>query len=193
MTDHDGQSDSDSAGSGSFAGMLEAQIERLGVSDGFDMPPPPPVLEDEALQSETDELAFEQLLDSAVRAASHDDRPWSSGFTARRMAQAQDSREFQPDVVDETKCRALLLNRGYGKVQCCVRPVRGSDLCAKHSRRLLWGRVTGALSQEVLSKFWRTKLKRRPEEQQLYARHLMWQFAVEEVPGIKFLKDLTKD
>ena len=53
--------------------MLEAQIERLSVTDGLDVPPPPPVIEDEVLQSDTDELAFELLLDSAVQAVSHDD------------------------------------------------------------------------------------------------------------------------
>ena len=86
--------------------------------------------------------------------------------SAARAARELDSKEFQPDVVDETKCRVLLLNFGYGKRQCCGMPIRGSDLCTKHSRRLQWGRVTGAVSQEVLSTFWRTKLKGRPEEQQ---------------------------
>ena len=84
--------------------------------------------------------------------------------TASRAVRESDSKEFQPDAVDESRCQALLLNRGYGKLQCCAKPVRGSEFCSKHSRRLLWGRVTGALSQEVLSKFWRTKLKGRPEE-----------------------------
>ena len=117
----------------------------------------------------------------------------SSVCPAARAARELDSKEFQPDVVDETRCRALLLNFGYGKRQCCGRPIRGSDLCAKHSRRLLWGRVTGALSQEVLSKFWRTKLKGRPEEQQWYSRHLMWHTAVKEVPGIELLRDLRDE
>ena len=70
-----------------------------------------------------------------------------------QAARELDSKEFQPDSVDETKCRALLLNRGYGKLQCCGKPVRGSDLCAKHSRRLLWDRLTDALSQEVFQSF----------------------------------------
>ena len=81
---------------------------------------------------------------------------------AHRAARAQDSREFQPDEVDATRCQALLLNRGRGKLQCRGKPVRGSDLCAKHSRRLLWGKVTGALSQEALAKFWGARLKRQP-------------------------------
>ena len=108
---------------------------------------------------------------------------------AARAARELDSKEFQPDAVDESRCQALMLNRGYGKLQCIGKPVRGGDLCAKHSRRLLWGRVTGALSQGVLSKFWRTKLKGRPEEQQWYSRHLMWHMAVKEVPGIEYLGD----
>ena len=59
---------------------------------------------------------------------------------ADRAARVQDSREFQPDVVDATRCQALLLNRGRGKLQCRGKLVRGSDLCAKHNRRLLWGK-----------------------------------------------------
>ena len=110
-----------------------------------------------------------------------------------RTVREMDSKEFQPDAVDETRCRALLLNRGYGKLQCRGKPVRGCDLCAKHSRRLPWGRVTGALSQNVLSRFWRTKLKGRQEDQQWYSRSLMWRFAVEQVPGIEFLKDLSDE
>ena len=51
------------------------------------------------------------------------------------------------------------------------------------------GRVTGALSQEVLSKVWRMKLKGRPEEQQWFSRHLMVHMAVNEVPGVEFLRD----
>ena len=90
---------------------------------------------------------------------------------ADRAAREQDSREFQPDVVDATRCQALLLNRGRGKLQCRGKLVRGSDLCAKHNRRLLWGKVTGALSQEALAKFWGARLKRQPEDQPWHSRN----------------------
>ena len=53
---------------------------------------------------------------------------------AAEMGDAEEARLFQPEVVDETRCRALMWNRGFAKLQCCRKPLRGSDLCGTHVR-----------------------------------------------------------
>ena len=61
--------------------------------------------------------------------------------SAREAARLEDSKQFQPEVVDEEKCQALLLNRGNGQRQCRNWPCRGSDLCRTHTKKLGFGRV----------------------------------------------------
>ena len=99
------------------------------------------------------------------------------------MADASEAREFQPVDVDESLCQALLCNRGFGKMQCGYRPLKGSDLCKKHVRYgAPHGKVRGPIPQKKFEEFKKVALNPK-ESVQWYSRHLMWQYASEMVRG----------
>ena len=97
------------------------------------------------------------------------------------MADAEESKVFQPAYVDLNLCQALIWNKGNGRLQCNHRPEVGSDLCTAHRRRgAPHGRVQGAIPYKKFEEFKKAALKPK-ESVQWYARHLMWYYASETV------------
>ena len=97
---------------------------------------------------------------------------------ASKLADEDESRQFQPALVDEGRCKALMWNRGRGQLQCSRKPLRGTDLCKSHQRPA-HGRVRGAIPAKKLEEFRKFALKPEKESKQWYARHLMWAYASE--------------
>ena len=97
---------------------------------------------------------------------------------------------FQPEMVNNARCQALLWNRGYGKLQCDKKPAGESDVCARHAN-CPHGRVRGGIPRKKLEEFRAFALRpAKTVATQWYARHLMWAYALAEVPGLNYLNEL---
>ena len=104
------------------------------------------------------------------------------------MVSAEEALQFQPAYVDETRCRALMWNRGCGKLQCSRQPLRGRDLCGLHLAAP-HGRVRGPIPLKKMEEFRKRALKPVKESRQWYSRHLMWMYASEMVPELEYLNE----
>ena len=60
--------------------------------------------------------------------------------------------QFQPLVVQEQNCQALMWNQGRGCMQCCLLPMPGSRLCKKH-KNAPHGEVRGPIPAKKLELF----------------------------------------
>ena len=101
---------------------------------------------------------------------------------------------FQPMVVNESCCQALVWNRGYGRLQCDGFPWGKLDVCKKHVN-LPHGRVRGAIPVAKLNEFKAFALKQdhKKEANQWYSRHLMWRYASELEPDLNSLTELDDE
>ena len=95
------------------------------------------------------------------------------------------------EAVDESLCRALMWNRGFGKLQCSRKPLRGLDVCGMH-RQAPHGKVRGPIPQKKLNEFRKRALNPAKDSKQWYSRHLMWQYASETVPALEYLNERTE-
>jgi hypothetical protein len=95
------------------------------------------------------------------------------------MVDDEQAREYQPSDVDEERCKALMYNDGYGRLQCSRKPLPGKDLCGNHARYgAPHGRVRGPMPLKKYTEFKHAATKPRSEKtKKWYARHLMWQIA----------------
>jgi len=105
------------------------------------------------------------------------------------MCDPEEAKEYQPLVVDQKLCQALMWNRGYGKLQCVHKPFGSLDVCKMHVNTP-HGRVRGAIPLKKLEEFKMFELhgKDKKDADQWYARHLMWHYASKEAPGIEYLR-----
>jgi hypothetical protein len=94
------------------------------------------------------------------------------------MCDEEEASTFQPEVVDASRCQALVWNRGYGKLQCDAKPWGTLDVCKKHVK-VPHGRVRGPIPVKKLGEFRAAALKKDKGSSQWYARHLMWHYASE--------------
>ena len=100
--------------------------------------------------------------------------------------------QFQPLVIDEENCRALLWNRGRGRLQCCFWPMPGTRLCKKH-QSAPHGEVRGPIPMKKLELFRKEFLKPEKDSKQWYARYHMWGVAAKIFPDINSLNCLTPE
>ena len=105
------------------------------------------------------------------------------------MTTAEEAREFQPEAVDEERCKALVWNAGAGKLQCSYKPLKGKDLCWKHEKKLAHGRVRGPIPMKKYEEFKVKALEKEKASKQWYSRHLMWNYASELKPDLNFLNE----
>ena len=110
---------------------------------------------------------------------------------AKKVADAEAARTYQPVAVDASRCQALMWNRGYGKLQCGKPPESGSDLCKQH-QRAPHGKVRGPIPEKKLAEFAAAALKPAKESVQWYARHLMWAYASKMSPTLECLSDMDE-
>ena len=140
------------------------------------MPAPLPESVAQAFAEDSGEEEFRRQLDEACAVALDGDAEGGNqqgGRDALRrsarvrfakeeeMANAAESREFQPDEVDELRCQALVWNHGQGRLQCSRRPLPGKDLCRGHNSVLPCGRVRGPIPAKKLVAFRSAALKLR--------------------------------
>ena len=115
--------------------------------------------------------------------------------TEALMAHANDNAIFMhclpryPEEVDETRCRALMWNRGFGKLQCCNPVPRGQELCRVHTQAP-HGKVRGPIPEQKLNEFRKRALKPGKDSKQWYARHLMWAYASKMSPMLEYLNEV---
>ena len=100
--------------------------------------------------------------------------------------------QFQPLVVEEQKCQALMWNQGRGRQQCCLLPMPGSRYCKKH-KNAPHGEVRGPIPANKLDHFRNALLKSEKDSKQWYARYLMWGVAATIAPDISSLSGLTPE
>ena len=104
------------------------------------------------------------------------------------MGDLEESKVFQPAYVDPARCQALLWGGGLGRLQCGSKPEPGSDLCGAH-RTCPHGRVTGPIPEAKLDQFRKVALGPQKPSKQWYSRHLMWGYAAEMRPDLRFLSE----
>ena len=107
------------------------------------------------------------------------------------MCDPAEAKEYQPVTVESGLCQALLWNRGFGKLQCVHKPFGALDVCKMHVNAP-HGRVRGAIPRQKLEQFKMFELHGREtkDANQWYARHMMWDYASKEAPGIDYLREL---
>ena len=109
----------------------------------------------------------------------------------------EESRRFQPDDVDESKCCALKwIPKAIKGSQCKNPRAHGSEFCWTHKRKCEWGKVRGVLPGSVLSKYQQKEQRLASLEEkskQWYSRHLMWHYASQRVPGLKSLTEKKRE
>ena len=142
--------------------------------------------------SRVHESASDASVDGRRSARRRVPRRKSARFVAA-MCDPNDALEFQPAAVDATRCQALMWNHGYGKLQCSRKPRGACGVCAGHAN-LPHGRVRGAIPQRKLDEFRDFALKPvKKASDQWYARHLMWAYAIKQVPDLEYLNELQDE
>ncbi len=109
------------------------------------------------------------------------------------LASEAESRQFQPDYVDEDRCKGLASGGGWGREQCRFRPKTGGDVCGKCARYgCPHGRVRGPIPAGALDKFKEFALKANKPSKHWYARHAMWDVASKMKPELKSLCEVDE-
>ena len=107
------------------------------------------------------------------------------------MADAEESKLFQPEHIVPERCRALMWNRGRGKLQCARKHLLGRDLCRWcEASDAPYGRVRGPIPAKIMEKFRKKALRSEGLSKQWYARHLMWEQASKMVPELEDLNEM---
>ena len=140
------------------------------------------------------------LVQNSKRGAGRIVRGQRTSHAARRSERVALSREeaieaalqFQPLVVEEKDCQALMWNLGRGRMQCRRLPLPGTRLC-KHHKTAAHGEVRGPIPANKLEQFRKEFLKPEKDSKQWYARYLMWGVASQISPDISSLSDLTPE